>query len=64
MKLKDFEKHLTKYGCKLLREGGNHSIWVNNANLKQSAVIMNLNFSKVYILNNKLWKSYFPFKIS
>jgi hypothetical protein len=27
MKLKEFEKHLTKNGCMLLREGGNHSIW-------------------------------------
>jgi len=39
MKLKDFEKHLTTHGCMLLREGSNHSIWVNKANLKQSAVV-------------------------
>jgi predicted RNA binding protein YcfA (HicA-like mRNA interferase family) len=32
MKLKEFEKHLTKHGCKLLREGGNHSIWINTDN--------------------------------
>lgn len=39
MKLKDLEKHLFLHGCKLLREGGNHSIWVNPSNMKQSAVI-------------------------
>ena len=32
MKLKDFEKHLSEHRCKLLREGGNHSIWINLEN--------------------------------
>jgi len=30
--------HLKKHGCVLLREGGNHSIYVNPANQRQSAV--------------------------
>ena len=30
--------HLEKQGCILLREGGNHSIYVNPANKRQSAV--------------------------
>ncbi len=39
MKLKEFEKHLAKCGCNLLREGSNHSIWINPENKKQSSVI-------------------------
>ncbi len=38
MKRKEFIKHLEKNGCILLREGGNHSIFVNTKNKKQSAV--------------------------
>ena len=29
MKRKEFERHLKNNGCVLLREGSNHSIWVN-----------------------------------
>jgi len=39
MKLKDFERHLSANCCKLLREGGNHSIWINLENKKQSAIV-------------------------
>ncbi len=38
MKQVDFLKHLKKYDCYLLREGGNHSIWANKANGKKSSV--------------------------
>lgn len=31
-------RHLEKHGCYLLREGGNHSIYVNPANNQTSAV--------------------------
>lgn len=29
MKRKDLVKHLRRHGCRLLREGGAHSIWEN-----------------------------------
>lgn len=29
MKLRDLIRHLEKYGCELLREGGSHSVFVN-----------------------------------
>ncbi len=34
MKRKEFERHLKNNGCMLLREGSNHSIWINK--LKQA----------------------------
>ncbi|MCA9271074.1 MAG: type II toxin-antitoxin system HicA family toxin [Planctomycetales bacterium] len=38
MKRRDLIRHLTKHGCELLREGGNHSWWVIVANNRRSAV--------------------------
>jgi len=38
MKRHKLISHLKKHGCVLLREGGNHSIYVNPANQRQSAV--------------------------
>lgn len=38
MKLLDLIRHLREHGCELLREGGNHSIWVNREKGKASAV--------------------------
>lgn len=38
MKRKELIRHLTKYGCELLREGGNHSWWQNPLQNKRSAV--------------------------
>jgi mRNA interferase HicA len=38
MKRKDLVSHLTQSGCKLLREGGNHSIFYNPSKNKISAV--------------------------
>ena len=38
MKRRDLIRHLEKHGCELLREGGNHSIFVNRAAKKSSAV--------------------------
>ncbi len=32
MKLRDLERHLQRAGCQVLREGGNHTIWLNPAN--------------------------------
>jgi mRNA interferase HicA len=34
MKLIDFERHLKKYFCQKIREGGNHSIYKNMNNGK------------------------------
>ena len=38
MKRNDFIKHLKKHNCILMREGGNHSIFKNLSNQKQSVV--------------------------
>jgi len=38
MKLRDLIRHLEKYGCELLREGGNHSVFVNRKGRKSTAV--------------------------
>ena len=38
MKRKDLLKHLRKHGCQFVREGGDHSIWENAGNGRQTAV--------------------------
>jgi predicted RNA binding protein YcfA (HicA-like mRNA interferase family) len=38
MKRKDLIRHLEIYSCEFLREGGNHTIHVNRAAQKSSAI--------------------------
>ncbi|MEZ0326500.1 MAG: type II toxin-antitoxin system HicA family toxin [Fimbriimonas sp.] len=38
MSLRDLKKHLRAHGCELLREGKEHSIYINPANGKTAAV--------------------------
>jgi predicted RNA binding protein YcfA (HicA-like mRNA interferase family) len=38
LKRRDLIRHLEAHGCELLREGGNHSIYVNTAVRKTSSV--------------------------
>ena len=38
MKFRDLVRHLEKNGCELLREGGNHSVFVNRKARKSTAV--------------------------
>ena len=38
MKRKEFERHLINNGSILLREGSNHSIWINNMSKLQTSV--------------------------
>ncbi|MBK8739984.1 MAG: type II toxin-antitoxin system HicA family toxin [Betaproteobacteria bacterium] len=38
MKREDLLRHLRQYGCVLLREGGKHSVFVNRATRKATAV--------------------------
>jgi predicted RNA binding protein YcfA (HicA-like mRNA interferase family) len=38
MKRQDLVRHLEAHGCRLLREGGKHSVYVNPANNRTSAV--------------------------
>ena len=38
MKRPDLVRHLERHGCELLREGGNHTIYVNRAARKVPAV--------------------------
>ena len=38
MKGRDLLQHLTTSGCRLLREGGNHSWWCNADGSKRTAI--------------------------
>jgi mRNA interferase HicA len=38
MRLLDFQKHLKKYECTIVREGGNHTIYHNSLNRKNVPV--------------------------
>lgn len=38
MKRRDLIRHLEQHGCEQLREGGNHTIYVNRATRKTSTV--------------------------
>lgn len=38
MKLRDLIRHLELHGCEKLREGGNHTICVNRARQKSTAI--------------------------
>ena len=38
MKHRDLIRHLKAHGCELLREGGNHSVYVNRATWKVTTI--------------------------
>jgi mRNA interferase HicA len=38
MKRRELIEHLERHGCEFLREGGNHTIYVNRAARKSSSV--------------------------
>lgn len=38
MKRRDLVRHLEKHGCEMWREGGNHTVFVNRAKRKTTAV--------------------------
>jgi len=38
VKRRDLVRHLRAHGCEFLREGGNHSVYVNRAKRKSSTV--------------------------
>jgi len=38
MKRRDLIRHLEAHGCEMLREGGNHTVYVNRARRKTTAV--------------------------
>lgn len=38
MKRRDLIRHLIEHGCRLLREGGSHSIWENTKTKKRTAI--------------------------
>jgi predicted RNA binding protein YcfA (HicA-like mRNA interferase family) len=38
MKLRDLLRHLEQNGCEKLREGGNHTVYVNRAKKKVTAI--------------------------
>ncbi len=38
MKLRDLIRHLEQHGCEKLREGGNHTVFVNRPKQKSTAV--------------------------
>ncbi len=38
MKRRDLIRHLERHDCEMLREGGNHTVYVNRARRKTTAV--------------------------
>lgn len=38
MKRRELLAHLQQFGCRLLREGGNHSIWMNPDTGRREAI--------------------------
>jgi mRNA interferase HicA len=38
MKLRDQLRHLEQHGCEKLREGGSHTVYVNRAKQKSTAI--------------------------
>lgn len=38
MKRRDLLRHLERHGCEFLREGGNHTIYVNRRTRKASSI--------------------------
>ncbi|MDE0131241.1 MAG: type II toxin-antitoxin system HicA family toxin [Candidatus Tectomicrobia bacterium] len=38
MKRRDLLRHLHQHGCRLLREGGEHSIWENPATHQRTSI--------------------------
>jgi predicted RNA binding protein YcfA (HicA-like mRNA interferase family) len=38
MKRRDLIRHLSQHGCKLVREGGEHSIWGNPSNNRRTSL--------------------------
>ena len=38
MKRRDLIRHLDRHDCKLLREGGEHSIWENSVNKRRTSI--------------------------
>jgi mRNA interferase HicA len=38
MKCKELIQHIEKYGCEFLREGGNHTVYVNRKEKKVSTI--------------------------
>ena len=38
MKRRDLIRHLEAHGCEMLREGGNHTVYVNRAKRKTTAI--------------------------
>ena len=47
MKRSEFIKHLHKNGYELIREGSNHSIYINRANKRQSSVVRHQELSNL-----------------
>ncbi len=54
MKRQQFLKYLQKHNCILLREGANHSIYMNQKNQKQSSVSRQRELSN--LMCNKICK--------
>lgn len=49
MKHHDFLRYLKAHGCELLREGGNHSVYVNRIKQKVSTVPRHLEINEFLI---------------
>ena len=47
MKRRDLLRHLESNSCRLLREGGNHSIWENTKNGNRTAILRHKESSNI-----------------
>ena len=50
MKRVDLLRHLSRHGCELLREGGRHSLYVNRATGKASALPRHRDINEILAL--------------
>ncbi|MGD9630167.1 MAG: type II toxin-antitoxin system HicA family toxin [Pyrinomonadaceae bacterium] len=49
MKLRDLIRHLERHGCEKLREGGKHTVYVNRAKQKVTAVPRHLEINEFLV---------------
>ncbi|MGE3073485.1 MAG: type II toxin-antitoxin system HicA family toxin [Dehalococcoidia bacterium] len=49
MSRRDLIRHLTRSGCEYLREGGNHTVYVNRENRRSAAIPRHNEISDVLV---------------
>lgn len=59
MKRRDLVRHLLRHGCELLREGGNHSVFVNRDARKSSTMPRHREIND-FLERISNWRPYLP----